>query len=393
MGILGKKVSYLCDEVKKKSKTLMLICFAPICKLLPIANNKVVFSSFNGTMYNGQPLLICEELKKRLGDELDIVWILKDGVDVPANVRTAKPKSFKMMYELLTARAWVDNARKYHFIKKRPGQFYIQTWHGQIALKAIEKDAQDTLPRNYIKGAKRDSKNADLIVAETAWGHQNIRDAFWYDGEILNASFKYCYDLSPEETTRNVRRKFGIAENEKILLYAPTFRKDGNTDCYLQQFDDVAEKLGEKFNAKFKTIVRLHPNVGDKKDVYAYSENLLDGTNYPSYDDLVCAADVVISDYSSCAFYAYKANKVVFLYTKDLDDYLKNDRKMYFDIRELPAPVCESHQELLDNIENFDASKYFQKVNEFIDEVGFYPADAAEKAADRIIDVMRREGK
>lgn len=379
-------------------KRFLLECFSLSCKffsfvfrIFPISNNKVVFSSFNGKMYNGNPRLICDELQKRFGDELDIVWVLKKGIKVPENIRTVRPRSIKMMYELLTARVWVDNIRKHYGIKKRTGQFYIQAWHGPIGVKANEKDAQNSLNPHYIKSAKNDSKNADLIIAETEWKHKNIRSSFWYDGEILNAAFKYGSGLSPEETARNVLQKFGIAENEKILLYAPTFRKDGNTDCYLQRFDDVAEKLGQKFNAKFKTIVRLHPNVGYKKDVYAYSENLLDGTDYPSYDDLVCAADVVISDYSSCTFYAYKANKLVFLYTKDLNDYLANDRKMYFDIRELPAPVCESHQELLDNIENFNTTKYFEEVKKLIDEVGFYKDDAAEKSAERIIDVMRRQ--
>ena len=70
--------------------------------------------------------------------------------------------------------------------KKRDGQFYVQTWHSSLRLKKIEADAVDGLTDNYIKMAKADSKQTDLLISGCQFSTEIFRRAFWYDGPIVS---------------------------------------------------------------------------------------------------------------------------------------------------------------------------------------------------------------
>lgn len=84
--------------------------------------------------------------------------------------------------ELCTAKVWLDNNRKGARFKK-PGQWYLQTWHG-FALKRIERDVEQTLPAGYAAYAARDSAQTDLIVSNSALMTKIYRESFWYEGEV-----------------------------------------------------------------------------------------------------------------------------------------------------------------------------------------------------------------
>ena len=97
--------------------------------------------------------------------------------------------SIKWIYEVVTAKVWIDNSRKLRYVRKRKGQFYIQTWHGDIGMKKVEKDAIQSLPYEYVQAAKNDSKMADLFVAGNEWITQQYKNAFWYDGPVAKCGY------------------------------------------------------------------------------------------------------------------------------------------------------------------------------------------------------------
>ena len=119
--------------------------------------------------------------------DLDIVWIVKSDCKYifPKEIRTVEIGTAKYYRELATAKVWVDNVRKDFHIRKRKRQYYIQTWHGLVPFKKIEKDTQSTLSDNYIKCAKNDSQMADIITSGCRERTTLIRRAFWYDGVII----------------------------------------------------------------------------------------------------------------------------------------------------------------------------------------------------------------
>lgn len=73
----------------------------------------------------------------------------------------------------------MDDTRKLYYFKKRPGQYYIQTWHGGLGLKKVERDCEEALSKEYVAYAKIDSRNMDLLLACCRWESESYREAFW----------------------------------------------------------------------------------------------------------------------------------------------------------------------------------------------------------------------
>ena len=72
---------------------------------------------------------------------------------------------------------------------------------------------------------------------------------------------------------------------------------------------------------------------------------------------------MLITDYSSSMFDFSVMGKLCMLYAVDVDQY---DRGYYFDIRQLPYPLAESEDELIERIESFDADAYAKALNAFM---------------------------
>ncbi|MGZ1333968.1 CDP-glycerol glycerophosphotransferase family protein, partial [Lactobacillus delbrueckii subsp. bulgaricus] len=139
-------------------------------------------------------------------------------------MRVVKYNTLRYLYEMATARVWVDNTRKQPHIVKRKGQFYIQTWHGGIFIKKIEKDAENVLDSEYVKTAINDSKNIDCFLTNSKWGENQIRRCFWYDGDIEitgSPRVDIIFNCS-ESKKKEIRNSLGINVKDHILLYAPT---------------------------------------------------------------------------------------------------------------------------------------------------------------------------
>ena len=282
-------------------------------------------------------------------DQFDFVWALNDLSKTPKGMRAVKYGSLRYIYELATAKVWVNNARMPVWVKKRKGQFYIQTWHGDACIKAVEKDAQEKLSENYIRAAKNDSQMADLFISGSKWRTRNYREAFWYDGEILESGYPRSdiFFNNRRSTIEKVRNSFGIKEGVRVALYAPTFRNSKSTEAYNLDYLAFLSTLEQRFGGHWILLIRLHPNIAEKARHLSYSDRVLNATTYPEINELILASEVLISDYSGCLFNAFQIGLKVFLYASDYEEYIGHDRSLYFDIKSLPAPFAESNEQLM----------------------------------------------
>lgn len=360
--------------------------------LFPIKKNKIVFSNYYGKGYGDNGKYICKEIIKNKYD-YDLIWLtdknIIDKANFPNQVRPVKYKSLKGLYELATAGIWVDNCRKMFYPPKRSNQHYIQTWHGGIALKQIEKDVENKLTQGYIISAKEDSKIADTFISNSEFCTNMYRNSFWYDGLIKELGSPRCDVLlkETENINKKVKEYFKIDNSNKVLIYAPTFRADGNLDVYDVNFNEVINSLESKFTGKWSILVRLHPNLSSKSDFIKYDENIINASKYDDMYELLAASDILLTDYSSTMFEFAITYKPVFLYTKDIEEY-KADRNFYFDIFSLPFHVAENNKSLLKNIEKFDIHEYESKTKEFFIEVGMLEKGIASKS---IVEYIRKE--
>ena len=347
-------------------------------RIFPIKKNKIVVCSYHGKGYGDNGKAIIDELLKLDKEEkLNIIWALnKDNYNtdsLPKRVKKVKYESYRHLYDLVTSKVWIDNSRKLFGPIKRKKQFYIQTWHGGIGLKKVEKSALDSISLRYIRKAKKDSKYADLFISNCSLQTQIYKDDFWYNGEILEIGIPRNDILINKNTHNEIKEKvfkeLNISINYKIVIYAPTFRKNENLKAYNIDFEKLLTKLNEYTGENWKCLIRLHPNITEKSSNISFNNHIIDVSKYPDLYNLMIASDMLITDYSSLMFdYSY-LKKPIFLYASDIKEYL-DDRGFAIDLNELPFSISKSNKELFNNIKNFDKEQFTFDVENFYKKVG-----------------------
>ena len=359
-----------------------------VCSLpLPVNRKKVVFSSYYGRGYSDNPKAICEALR---GKGLKLVWLVKnkkEAATLPPDVVPCLYDSPKRVFALATAGVWVDNCRKYDRFKKK-NQYYLQTWHG-FPLKRIEKDAGEALGTNYAKGALRDSAKIDLLLSNSTFCTQTFRRCFWYGGEIAEygSPRNDVFFCGNSATKKKVWKSLGLEEEKNLVLYAPTFRVDHSVDAYCLDAKTLADACEKRFGGSWAVLIRLHPNVAEQsKELFAYDgDHIVDATMYPDMQELLVAADMLITDYSSSMFDYALSGKPCLRFAPDLELYRK-DRNFYFSQDEMPFPVAEDNETLGHCVEAFDEAEYHACWNAFKERNGFVEdGKAASRCADWIL--------
>src|SRR5690554_558845 len=363
--------------------------FSLVFRIFPIQKNKIIINNHHGKDYGDNAKYIVEKLLKS-NVNLDIVWVLRnltiDEAGLPQSIRTVKLGSLRYIYEMTTAKIWLENNRIYQHLFKRKEQYYIQTWHGGLGLKKIEGDAPYGMNKRNISFAKRDSSMADLFISNSKHLSDIYRRAFWYKGEILESGFPKNDILFTDKNHYKIKiRKFyGLDEDIKILLYAPTFRENSKLDAYDIDFGKLYGALNISDTEKWTIMVKLHPNLSHSQFNKSFPNSVVNVTSFPDMQELVMGIDILVTDYSSCMFDSAMANIPTFLYASDIEDYV-DERGFYFNMDDLPFTVSQDTEELLNKILNFEHKNYIDGLNDFYMKVGLFDnGDAAQIVSKRI---------
>lgn len=351
----------------------------------PIQNNKIILWANSFKQYGCSPKYITEYLIKHYPGAFDIVWVFEPGASFPEDlskkVRVVYYFSLEYLKELHTAKFVICNMRTgdAYYWHKRPEQIYIQTWHSSLRLKKIEGDAIDSLGQEYAAVAQKDSQKIDLLLSGCKFSTDIFKRAFWYDGEILESGTPRCDILrnNTEETRAKVFRHYGLPMDSKLALYAPTFRSNKPSDFLGMDFERLQKALGDNWVIG----ARLHPNILNSVEV----SGAVPMSKYPDMQELIAAADLLITDFSSCMFDMAIAKKPCMLYAPDLEEYLAKERGLYFAIENLPFPIAKSMDALCKLIADFDEEAYQKNLSAFMDTIGSYEdGHAAERVCNYI---------
>ena len=359
-------------------------------RLLPINRKKIVLSCFYGRGCSDSPKAIAEALHRK--DPTLKLICLTDKKHLDNLPEYVTPKSyhiFSRVYHLSTAKVWIDNTRKGAGYKKK-NQFYLQTWHG-FALKRIEKDAAGgkELDRTYAEYAKRDSAQTDLYISGSQHMTEIYKNSFWYQGPVAQTGTPRNDILfrKSDIIRKKVYKKLGLDECRKLILYAPTFRADHNTDCYRLDCAGVIAACEKRFGGEWTVLIRLHPSVDALSGgLFSYdSLNTVDATGYDDVMELLCSTDLLITDYSSVMFDFALTGRPSLQFATDLEAY-KKDRNFYFPIETLPFPRAESNEQLTAQIKAYDRAQAAEQWNDFSKKYGFCEdGKASERCADLIL--------
>lgn len=384
-------------------------------RLFPIKKNRVVLCNVWG--YGDNPKWVTEALvnpeiqkKENIKSKPDIIFITDTNRNqqIPNGIKVCRNNTLRAVYMLATASVWLDCNRKEPYIKKRKGQYYIQTWHGSLPLKKIERDCADEFTEDYSKNATRDTAMTDLYISNSEFCDRLYRRAFGYQGKIFRCgsprvdillksrairqqgeNLKVTEEKGFEQSSSflswydSTRKK--ITDKELLVIYAPTFRGDGERPKSDEKGDLLVEALEKRFGKSVCVIKRLHPlcltKAGAGGGLEFSEDNAVDGSTFGDLYELMSVADVLITDYSNTMFEFAYSGKPVFLYAPDSTEYA-GSRGMYFEYEELPFPIGKSVSSLAEKILTYREEEWKQKQMDFFGKFQLIEAgNAAEKVA------------
>ena len=331
-----------------------------VFRLLPL-QNKVSFIAFSGRQYSDSPRRISELLTKE-HPEIQQVWAFNEPEKFrfleEKGIKVVKYKSFEYLYYVMTSKVYVDNAEFWSALKFRPGQMVLETWHGGGAYKRVGGHRIDVNEREQQHAVEKMNKITLFLSSSKAFTNYVIRDAYRYHGEVLECGLPRNDDLLHPDTAvaARVRKTLDIPENAKILIYAPTFRNSHTLDLYDVDFARLKAALEARFGGEWVIVLRMHYYLADKAMAVG-APWLVNATDYPDMQELLLAADVLLTDYSSCMWDFSLMLRPCFLYARDIAAY-QGERDFYTPIESWPFPLAADNDALAQVIAQFDDEQY-----------------------------------
>lgn len=380
---MAVKVHHSLWKFRMKIKNTFFIFLYYLFRIFPVKKNKIVASSFSGKKYGDNTAYILEELIK-LNGNLDIVWLQDDEYKykVPDNFRVLSfwKNNIRKIYEYATAAVWIDTHLMRFYMRKRKNQLFIETWHGGLGIKKIHGDIPVEKQDIYsMADVSNTAKIADIFISNCDHLTNVYKTAFGYNGKVWKCGYpKNDMIFTDSDNIRDkVRNTFGISRDTKLLVYAPTFRDDFygkgvNTSVYDINFPELFKSVTDKFGGNWVIMVKYHPILVNQPELYNDKyEYVINATKYPEMQEIVIAADVFISDYSSCIFDAAIRDIPCFTFAVDFEEY-KGDRGVYYEMEELPFPYARDNDQLAYNIRNFDYKDYLSRWEGFKKRTGLH---------------------
>lgn len=364
----------------------------------PINPKKIVFTTIEGTTgFSCNPKYVALELLRRRQD-LDIVWLVDDMTkEFPSGIRKVKNTLKNRAYELSTAAVWVDNSRKQLECRKRPGQFYLQTWHASLHIKPTGLDRGASFSKIAELVSRHDSDMIDVLITNSPWMETHAPSTIVYGGETCRTGSPRVDILikGREECRATFREKFSLSKDVRLLLYAPTFRSGSQgTNRSVAKRDDMPdfsrlrEALMKKFPGDWAIILRLHPQLTARHieaGIATDNKFVIDASRVDDMSEVLGACDMLLTDYSAMSFDAAYMHMPVFLRVNDLQEYIDERGSLMWKLEELPFIVAEKDNELFAAIDQFDESAYEKNIAGFLSDFEIREdGKASQRAADMI---------
>ena len=356
----------------------------------PVQENKVLFLEMRFTKLSNSFELIYKALEESGEYDLNCSYVQFNFI----RGREFTQRVNEMLKELATAKyVFVDDASLIlSSIPLRKETVAINLWH---ACGAFKKFGRSTAELKFGSSAATLDKypnygnltHVTVSSPEVIWAYEEAlhlpkgivkatgvsRTDQFYDKEFVESRKQKLYEIMPE------------AKDKKVILYAPTFRGHVATASSPDRID--FERFCRELGNEYVIVCKHHPFVKNPPIIPEELQHFArDLTKYLSIEDLLCCADICISDYSSLVFEYSLFEKPMIFYAYDYDNYC-DWRGFYYDYSEFtPGPVVQTEDELLNSIKNIDTQFDKQKVIDFKEK---FMGSCDGHATERIIALMK----
>lgn len=340
-----------------------------LCAIVPKKRNLWIFGSWFGTSYSDNTRYFFEYIanEKR---EIDAVWLTKSKTTLE-KVRSLGYKAYllnspmgiwssaRSKYAFTTS--FLQNVLNPIYISKRTKVFNL--WHG-TPLKVLGKDHNRNTESGKVKddeGKKYKLKRKifrvilpfversdDFFLTPSNTALKTLSSAFPGDGITKHfiAPYPRNMEFKKESTSKNK------------IIYMPTWRAylGSSIDLFSDYgFDvDKISKVLEENNLELHLKLHKYSRIDERVKSSIESSKVIKLIDCGDIYEIINDYDILITDYSSIYFdYLYRDKPIIFT-PFDLEDYLKNDHKMYYPYNEVtPGPKAYNWDEVTRAIVDF----------------------------------------
>jgi CDP-ribitol ribitolphosphotransferase len=322
---------------------------------------------------NGRRILFTSDSRAELGGNLKIVHdrMIERGLDREYEFMTLFRESIAMRRRAadrlrlpwLLARADVVVLDDYQPVIYRvddPDVRIVQLWHAWGAFKTVGYSRVgkpgglspwSRVHKNYTYAIVSSDPEVEFYAEAFGLPEDRVRptgiprmDGFW--------------DPARAARSRELALKaYPAARDRFVILFAPTFRGHGaKTATYPVELLDWSALHALCVEKDAACIIRLHPFVRQPLDIpAAFADRIIDGaTSTIDINDVLFAADLLVTDYSSVVFEFSTRDKPMLFFAYDLEEYVAT-RDFYVEYESfVPGRIVRSFPDLLDAIRRDD---------------------------------------
>lgn len=301
-------------------KTILRLVYT-VMKLLPVNKNKIVFCSrqesdvpldfklIQATLKHRMPNVKCVNICKRIengfSDYLNFGW-----------------KLICSMYHMATGSVCIIDTYwpAVSILKHKNSLTIIQIWH---SIGKMKKSGHQTVGkasgRNSVYASMLNMhENYDYIIAGAEfWNPYYCASFNVKENKLLNFGLPRIDYLLDTETSNRKKffEEYPQLEGKKIVLYAPTFRRNMKSRWY-----EIVDNIN--WNEDYALIIKKHP--GGERYTKRMHENVYYIDDWKSID-LISVCEYLITDYSAISLEAAVLKKKMFFWIYDYDEYIEKN--------------------------------------------------------------------
>ncbi|MDR3202148.1 MAG: CDP-glycerol glycerophosphotransferase family protein [Bifidobacteriaceae bacterium] len=298
-----------------------IIAYALWRRVAPVEPRRVAFLSDSRDGFSGNFALLRDELARQ-DPEAEVVAVFRRSLRVRRPWRDA----WRLPRVIATSRVIVldDYFPQIYPLRLRPETALVQVWHAVGAFKRMGH-SRAGLPGGPPPGALTHRNYTAATVSSEAV-RPYYAEAYGIDAARVFAlgvprTDAFFDAAAVARAGRAVRERWGIAAGRRIALFAPTFRGKGQRSAYYDydwvDFGQLAARLGEDW----AVLVKMHPFVRPLDQARTAARGVIDVTREREMTELMMAADVLVTDYSSAVFEYALLDRPIVYFCPDLADY------------------------------------------------------------------------
>ena len=371
----------------------------------PIRSNVVLYESFAGNGALDNPEAIFRALLRAADlTRLRHVWVLDARSSHRAiraefarnrRVRFVRYRSTGYFRALSRAGYLINNATFPLEFQKRPGQIYLNTWHG-TPLKLMGYD----MPGGAAASANtlRNFVSADVLLSQNPFMTERMyleayKLAGAFRGRILEAGYPRVdrQTLDADERAAALARlsEAGVPVGDgRLVLYAPTWTGDdfSSPDDEAAALVDTVSRLQQQLGPQFRVLLKTHQAVHHFARRDPDARRVLVPNDIPT-NVVLGLTDTLITDFSSIFFDFLALDRPIVFYVPPSSEYLVQ-RGAYLTADELPGPTVRDVQKLAEVIRSAPPPAVAERRLEWRDR--FIGSTGDDRASERVIDAIFR---